>query len=582
MQAAVLRHASELQRVETRASYLFILPALLLYLVFVLAPVLVTCVLSFTFYDPMLGSRWVGFDNYVRFFTDDRSLQIFWNTLRFTLFAVTGNICVGMLFALALDRKMPGVLLYLFRLAYFLPVIIAAAFVSIVWGYFYGDDLGVINYYLIRLGFSPVHWLTSSRTAMMSIVIMDVWKNAGFFMIIFIAALQGVPKSILEAAVMDGASYWRRFFRIVLPWISPVVFFAIVYASIGALQVFEFDRHPYPRRSGRRNPVDVDPDRRGGVRHLRDRLRGVYRGRHDHRDPRHHRRAVHGLARLGSAMTTQSKFSQRAIDWAIIGVMALLGVFMLLPFAWLFSMSFRTVRDAYQMPPSFLPPRLDLDNYRAVLASSVPFLRIYANSVEVAVLVTVGQLVTCTLAAFAFARLKFPGRDTLFFVMLIGLLFPAQVTIIPIYLGFARVGLLNKPIGLALMYLTSSFGVFLVRQFMRSQPKALEEAALMDGAGYIKIFFRISLPQLRPALAALGIITFTQTWNYYFQARVLLEPQDAMTLPIAMDVLRGYLGSGNLALVMAAMSMSVLPVILLFLLAQRMVIEGVALSGIKT
>ena len=239
MQAAVLRHASELQRVETRAGYLFIVPALLLYLVFVLAPVLVTCVLSFTYYDPMLGSRWVGFDNYVRFFTDDRSLQIFWNTLRFTLFAVTGNICVGMLFALALDRKMPGALLYLFRLAFFLPVIIAAAFVSIVWGYFYGDDLGVINYYLIRLGFSPVHWLTSSRTAMMSIVIMDVWKNAGFFMIIFIAALQGVPKSILEAAVMDGASYWRRFFRIVLPWISPVVFFAIVYASIGALQVFK-------------------------------------------------------------------------------------------------------------------------------------------------------------------------------------------------------------------------------------------------------------------------------------------------------------------------------------------------------
>jgi multiple sugar transport system permease protein len=280
-------------------------------------------------------------------------------------------------------------------------------------------------------------------------------------------------------------------------------------------------------------------------------------------------------------MTTQSKASQRAIDWAIIGAMAVLGVFMLLPFAWLFSMSFRTVRDAYQMPPSFLPPRLDFDNYRAVLASNVPFLQIYANSVEIAVLVTLGQLVTCTLAAFAFARLRFPGRDSLFFVMLIGLLFPAQVTIIPIYLGFARVGLLNRPIGLALMYLTSSFGVFLVRQFMRSQPKALEEAALMDGAGYLKIFFRISLPQLRPALAALGIITFTQTWNYYFQARVLLEPQKSMTLPIAMDVLRGYMGSGNLALVMAAMSMSVAPVILLFLLAQRMVIEGIALTGIK-
>ena len=134
---------------------------------------------------------------------------------------------------------MPAFLLYLFRLAFFLPVIIAAAFVSIVWGYFYGDDLGIINYYLIRLGLTPVHWLTSSHNAMMSIIIMDVWKNAGFFMVIFIAALQGVPKTLMEAAIMDGASYWRRFFRIILPWISPVVFFAIVYASIGALQVFE-------------------------------------------------------------------------------------------------------------------------------------------------------------------------------------------------------------------------------------------------------------------------------------------------------------------------------------------------------
>ena len=277
----------------------------------------------------------------------------------------------------------------------------------------------------------------------------------------------------------------------------------------------------------------------------------------------------------------QTKATQRWIDRIIIAVMAALGVVMLLPFAWLFSMSFRPPAEAYKMPPSFLPPTLDFKNYWAVLTSSVPFLQIYWNSVEVAVLVTLGQLVTCTLAAFAFARLKFPGRDSIFFVLLIGLMFPAQVTIIPIYLGFAKVGLLNRPIGLVLMYLTSSFGVFLVRQLMRSQPRALEEAALMDGAGYFKIFYRISLPQLRPALSALGIITFTQTWNYYFQARVLLEPQQAMTLPIAMDLLRGYLASGNLSVVMAAMSMAVLPVILIFLLAQRLVVEGVTMSGIK-
>ena len=131
------------------------------------------------------------------------------------------------------------------------------------------------------------------------------------------------------------------------------------------------------------------------------------------------------------------------------------------------------------------------------------------------------------------------------------------------------------------MGLTSSFGVFMLRQFLRSQPKELEEAALMDGAGYFKIFWRISLPQLRPALAALAIITFTGAWNSYFQPRALIENQQAMTLPIAMDLLRGYLSQGNLSVVMAAMSMSILPVVLLFLVAQKMVIQGVTFSGIR-
>ena len=277
----------------------------------------------------------------------------------------------------------------------------------------------------------------------------------------------------------------------------------------------------------------------------------------------------------------QSRTMKRWLDLAIIAVMVVLAIGMLLPFLWLFSTSFRPVAEAYRLPPSFLPPSFDLTNYEAVLNSRVPFLQIYFNSVLIAVVVTVSQLVTCTLAAFAFARLDFRGRDTLFFILLVGLMFPAQVTILPIYLGYARVGLINQPIGLALMYLTSSFGVFLMRQFMLSQPRELEEAALMDGAGYLKIFWRISLPQLRPALSALGIITFTQTWNYYFQARVLLGNEKSMTLPVAMDILRGFLGSGNLSVVMAAMSMSILPVVLLFLIAQKFVIEGITMSGIK-
>ena len=187
---------------------------------------------------------------------------------------------------------MPAFLLYLFRLAYFLPVIIAAAFVSIVWGYFYGDDLGVINYYLIRLGFSPVHWLTSSRTAMMSIVIMDVWKNAGFFMIIFIAALQGVPKD----ADRSGG-HGRRFL------LAPVLPHRLALDFAGRLLRHRLrvdrraagvrvDRHSDPRRSRRRNPLDVDLHRRRGLRQFRDRLRRLGRRRHDRGDPRNNRVAI--------------------------------------------------------------------------------------------------------------------------------------------------------------------------------------------------------------------------------------------------------------------------------------------------
>jgi multiple sugar transport system permease protein len=236
---AAINRPSDLKRAQARTAYLFVLPTGVLYLVFVLAPVIITAILSFAYYDPMMGSRWVGFDNFVRFFTNRRSLQIFWNTLRFALFAVTFNVSIGLILAIALNRLMPNWLLYFFRLAFFLPVIIAASFVAIVWGYFFGDDLGVINYYLRVLGLPSVRWLTDSTNAMTSIIIMDVWKNTGFFMIIFIAALQGVPRAVIEAAVMDGTPPWRQFFRITLPWISPVVFFAIVYASIGALQVYE-------------------------------------------------------------------------------------------------------------------------------------------------------------------------------------------------------------------------------------------------------------------------------------------------------------------------------------------------------
>ena len=326
---------------------------------------------------------------------------------------------------------------------------------------------------------------------MMSIIIMDVWKNTGFFMIIFIAALQGVPKTIMDAAIMDGASYWRRFFRIILPWISPVVFFAIVYASIGALQVYEsivILTQGGPGDATRSMSIYIVEEAFGSfeigyaasvsvVMTLVILVITVA--------------AARRLAALGAA--TEAMQTKAAHSDGSTGRSS--------P-SWRCSASSCCCRSpgcsACRSARRRTPTRCRRASCRPVSTSTTTApssiracrsCRSTGTACEIAVIVTVGQLVTCTLAAFAFARLTFPGRDSLFFIMLVGLMFPAQVTIIPIYLGFAQVGLLNQPIGLALMYLTSSFGVFLVRQFMRSQPKALEEAALMDGAGYFKIFY---------------------------------------------------------------------------------------------
>ncbi len=224
---------------EAIAGYLFVVPSFVLYAAFVLLPIAATIYLSFTFYDRSGAPVFIGLENYVNALESPRFWQIFRNTLVFTVFAVLGNVGIGLALAVLLNRAMPRTLLYLFRLAYFLPVIIAMSFVSIVWSFLYSTDLGVINYYLQQLGLPAIGWLTDTRYAMASILIMDVWKHAGFSMLVFLAALQGIPASLIEAARLDGASAWRLFWSITFPLLSPVVFFNVIVVTVGALQVFE-------------------------------------------------------------------------------------------------------------------------------------------------------------------------------------------------------------------------------------------------------------------------------------------------------------------------------------------------------
>ncbi len=200
---------------------------------------------------------------------------------------------------------------------------------------------------------------------------------------------------------------------------------------------------------------------------------------------------------------------------------------------------------------------------------------------KIAALVTVGQLITCSMAAFAFSKLRFPGRHFLFILMLSSIMVPQQVTIIPIFILMRILGLLDTHTSLIVPSLVNAFGIFLLRQFFLTIPDELVDAAKIDGAGYATIYSRIILPLALPALSVLGLFTFNFHWNEYFRPLIFLNSLDKMTIPLALVYLRGAYFEGSISIILAGVSLATIPVLIVFLFTQKYLIEGITLTGIK-
>lgn len=224
---------------EALAGYLFILPTFIGYTAFIIGPILAAIGISLTSYDILSPPKFVGMANYTNLWSDPRLWKVYLNTVYFTLVAVTLNVGIGLLLAVLINRHMPAFLKYIFRTAYFFPVLVALAYCSIIWQYLYQKDTGILNYYLSYLSVEPIPWLSSPKFVMPSIILMDVWKNTGFAMLVFLAGLQNIPQDYFEAAQLDGANRWQVFRFITLPLISPTLFFNLIIYMIGALQVFD-------------------------------------------------------------------------------------------------------------------------------------------------------------------------------------------------------------------------------------------------------------------------------------------------------------------------------------------------------
>jgi multiple sugar transport system permease protein len=257
-----------------------------------------------------------------------------------------------------------------------------------------------------------------------------------------------------------------------------------------------------------------------------------------------------------------------------------IGILMIAPLIWLISTSLVEPLEAFRLPPSWVPVPFSLQNFSDVFGL-IPIGRMALNSLLVTVISVGGSLLTASLAAYAFSRIPFRGRDSVFVVLLTALMVPTQLTVIPIFILMRKLGLIDNLAALWLPALINVFAIFFLRQYFNSIPRDLDEAARIDGAGHLRILFQIMLPLAGPALSALAILGFEASWNNYFGPLIFLSSPEKMTLPIGLVSLSAGQGGGPAVVVFAGITLVVLPILVVFLLFQRAFVESVASVGIR-
>ena len=267
--------------------------------------------------------------------------------------------------------------------------------------------------------------------------------------------------------------------------------------------------------------------------------------------------------------------------WIWHTVLAFVAVLMLLPIFWMLITSLKSATDVYQTPPRILPSTLHPENYLDLFQQSgVPLVRWFLNSVGLAIISTVLVVSISSLTAYAFARLKFPFRDQLFFLVVAAMVVPGQVTLVPVYIILQKLRWIDTYWALIIPGLAGPFGVFLLRQFFLNVPSEIEEAARIDGCGNLRIFFQIILPLARPALTTLAIFTALGSWNGFFWPLIVTNSLNMRTLPIGLAILNGQWWSEQ-HLLMAAGFTCGLPVFILYLIFENQIEKGVTAMSFR-
>ena len=274
-------------------------------------------------------------------------------------------------------------------------------------------------------------------------------------------------------------------------------------------------------------------------------------------------------------------FRGRIGHWGVMLFLFIVSAITLLPFLWVVSTSLRTPAQSFTLPPKWIPTDLAFQNYSQVF-TQIPFWSQLLNSFIITISVVAGQVITASLAGYAFARLKFPGRNIVFWIVLATMMIPGMATIIPLFILVSRGLHINDTLwALIIPSIPTAFGTFLLRQYFMGIPDDYEEAGLVEGANQWQIFYKIYLPLAAPGMAILSILTFNGKWNDYFTPLIFMNTQSRFPITLGIVDLQGYMGTGSISVVLAGIVLSTIPVVIIYLLGQRYLIEGLMVGGIK-
>ena len=564
---------------NTLIGWLLVMPSLIFMAAFTVWPVFRSIWLSLTKYKlGMSAPEFIGLKNYISLAGSSLFWKVMGNTLFFALITIVPSMVVGLFLATLVNRK--SRLIGFVRTSYFYPVVMPMIAIASIWMFIYMAKNGLLDQMLISMGFQPMNILSSKKTVLPAMAFMYVWKESGYLMVFFLSGIQSISTDVNEAARIDGANSWTIFRKITLPLLAPTFLFV---STIALTNSFKLVDHVVIMTEGAPNNASTLL------------LYYIYQQGFTNFN--------YGVS---SALTTvmllllmvvalprflsQDKKIQytsrrpytmqkkHLIGAGITAFSVILGLLWLIPLIWLIGTAFSVPSFHMTLFPT---TAFTLDNIKYVW-NAIPFGTYYINTLTLVVCTFAVQFFTSTLAAYALAVLDFKGQALVFAVIFMQIIIPNDVLITPNFMTLSDLKLIDTKIGMMLPFYGSAMAIFLLRQHFKSIPKALAEAAKIDGANTWQTIWGVYMPCAKPAYLSFAVISVSYHWNNYLWPLIVTNSPTNRTLTVGLAIFaKSKEANMQWANVCAAAFIIIVPLLLAFLVAQKQFMSSFVSAGIK-